>query len=140
VGAEVAALLRPGDVLLLRGDLGAGKTAFSQGVARALGCTQRVTSPTFTLCQVYPLGGGPISALLHIDLYRVGHLAELDDLGVDEALADGAVALVEWGDLAPEGFGVPAFIVTLTVTGDEDRVITIEATDASRAVTDGSQP
>ena len=72
-GADFAALLMPGDVVILRCDLGAGKTAFTQGVALGLGCTQRVTSPTFTLCQVYELPNSAIDTLLHIDLYRIGH-------------------------------------------------------------------
>jgi tRNA threonylcarbamoyladenosine biosynthesis protein TsaE len=131
-GADFAALLRPGDIVILRGDLGAGKTAFTQGVARGLGCTQRVTSPTFTICQVYELPDGAIDALLHIDLYRIGHAAELSDLGVDEAVDRGAVAMVEWGDLAPTGFGEPSWTVTLRGGDDDDREITIEPRDSAR--------
>ncbi len=131
-GADFAALLRPGDVVILRGDLGAGKTAFTQGVARGLGCTQRVTSPTFTLCQVYELPNSAIDALLHIDLYRIGHASELSDLGVDEALDRGGVAIVEWGDLAPTGFGEPAWSVTLRSGEEDDREITLEPRDSAR--------
>jgi len=93
LGAELAATLAPGDLLLLAGELGVGKTTFVRGLARGLGATATVQSPTFTLVRVYP---GRVQ-LAHVDLYRLEKSAELADLGLDELLEAGVVA-VEWGD------------------------------------------
>jgi tRNA threonylcarbamoyladenosine biosynthesis protein TsaE len=95
MGVAVAGLATPGDVILLAGDLGAGKTTFAQGFARGLEVEQRVTSPTFVLMQHYK-GRLPI---VHVDVYRLDHLQEVIDLGLHELLDEGAVALVEWGDV-----------------------------------------
>jgi tRNA threonylcarbamoyladenosine biosynthesis protein TsaE len=95
VGRRLAALLRGGDLLVLSGDLGAGKTTFTQGLGAGLGVRGDVTSPTFVISRVHPsLVGGP--ALVHVDAYRLGGLAELDDLDLDTSL-DEAVTVVEWG-------------------------------------------
>jgi tRNA threonylcarbamoyladenosine biosynthesis protein TsaE len=95
LGERVAGLLRAGDLLVLSGDLGAGKTTFTQGIGAALGVRGPVTSPTFVISRVHPsLDDGP--ALVHVDAYRLGGLAELDDLDLDTSLAD-AVTVVEWG-------------------------------------------
>jgi tRNA threonylcarbamoyladenosine biosynthesis protein TsaE len=93
VGEELAPLLAAGDLLLLAGELGAGKTTFVRGLARGLGVTAAVQSPTFQLVRVYP---GRVQ-LAHVDLYRLESGAELTDLGLDELLDQGVVA-VEWGD------------------------------------------
>ena len=92
-GEELAAALRVGDLLLLAGELGAGKTTFVRGLARGLGSSGAVQSPTFQLVRVYP---GRIQ-LAHVDLYRLESGAELADLGLDDLLEQGIVA-VEWGD------------------------------------------
>ena len=95
VGERLAALLRPGDLVVLSGDLGAGKTTFTQGLGAGLGVRGGVTSPTFVISRVHPpLGEGP--ALVHVDAYRLGGLEELDDLDLDASLDD-AVTVVEWG-------------------------------------------
>jgi tRNA threonylcarbamoyladenosine biosynthesis protein TsaE len=94
LGAALAPLLLPGDVISLSGDLGAGKTVFVQGVAAALGVPQRVTSPTFTL--VHHLSGR--YPILHVDVYRLGSFQEVMDLGFDELLDPEAILLVEWGE------------------------------------------
>lgn len=94
VGAAVASALRPGDVLSLTGELGAGKTCFVQGAARGLGVTERVTSPSFVLRREYT-GRLPI---LHLDVYRLDNLHEVDDLGYDEVLDHEHVTFIEWGD------------------------------------------
>jgi len=93
LGEELAANLAPGDLLLLAGELGAGKTTFVRGLARGLGSSGAVQSPTFQLVRVYP---GRIQ-LAHVDLYRLESGAELADLGLDDLLEQGIVA-VEWGD------------------------------------------
>ena len=98
VAAALWPLLRPGDLLLLGGGLGAGKTAFVQGLAGAMGVAGPVTSPTFTLVRAYDSPGG--DRLVHADLYRLDHLQEVEDLGLAEMLDEGAVAVIEWGEVA----------------------------------------
>ena len=94
----VAPQLRPGDLVLLTGDLGAGKTTFTQGLGSALGVRGPIASPTFIIARTHPsLGDGP--ALIHVDAYRLSSLAELDDLDLDATL-DSSVTVVEWGDAA----------------------------------------
>ena len=98
LAGRVAALCRPGDVVLLVGDLGAGKTVFAQGFAAALGVPGPVTSPTFALVRQYRCGeGSPVGLLIHADVYRTGSLHEVVDLALAELVEEDAVALVEWG-------------------------------------------
>lgn len=96
LGARIAAALAPGDVVLLRGDLGAGKTTLVRGVAAALGADGPVTSPTFALAHRYDLAGG--GRVAHLDLYRLAGLGDEDEELVDEELDGGAIGLVEWPD------------------------------------------
>jgi tRNA threonylcarbamoyladenosine biosynthesis protein TsaE len=98
VARAVAALIGPGDAVLLEGDLGAGKTTLTQMLARELGVTEPVTSPTFTLMHSYATAGG--FDLLHVDVYRLERLSEVVDLALPELLDDGAAAVVEWGERA----------------------------------------
>lgn len=101
LGERLARLLRPGDLLVLSGDLGAGKTTLTQGLGAGLEVRGDVTSPTFVISRVHPpLGDGP--ALVHVDAYRLGGLAELDDLDLDTSLEE-AVTVVEWGVGLAEG-------------------------------------
>lgn len=94
-GRALGERLRPGDLVVLTGDLGAGKTTLTQGVAEGLGVRGPITSPTFVIARIHPsLVGGP--ALVHVDAYRLGGSAELDDLDLDADLAE-AVTVVEWG-------------------------------------------
>lgn len=121
VGAAVADLARPGDVLVLAGDLGAGKTAFVQGFSRGLGITDRVTSPTFTLVHVYEGGRLPVH---HLDVYRLDQLSEAVDLGLAEMLDEGGVVLVEWGDAITPVLPHELLEVRLTFgDGDDDRTL-----------------
>jgi tRNA threonylcarbamoyladenosine biosynthesis protein TsaE len=110
----VARLCRPGDVVLLVGDLGAGKTVFAQGFAAALGVAGPVTSPTFALVRQYRCGpASPVGVLIHADVYRTGSLHEVADLALAELVEEDAVALVEWGDLAAPALSESALEVTL---------------------------
>lgn len=129
LAAALAAEARRGDVVVLAGPLGAGKTTFAQGFARGLGVKEPVTSPTFTLVRQYPCRLGQ---LLHADVYRLEHLAEVEDLGLGELVSDG-VALVEWGDVAQPALAPVAWTVTLAVprtgtgTGAEEREVTVQS-------------
>jgi tRNA threonylcarbamoyladenosine biosynthesis protein TsaE len=121
LGVAVAGLATPSDVVLLAGDLGAGKTTFAQGFARGLEIEQRVTSPTFVLMQQYR-GRLP---LVHVDVYRLDRVQEVVDLGLFELLDDGAVALVEWGDVVASAL-MPDFLeirFEYGVTDDERDVV-----------------
>ncbi len=111
----VAALLRGGDVVLLDGDLGAGKTTFTQGLARALGVEETVTSPTFTLVHSYTTRGGV--ELYHVDVYRLDGPAEIADLGLSEMLDDGGAAVIEWGEKAVPVLRPDYLRVRLELTG-----------------------
>ncbi|MFY9782943.1 MAG: tRNA (adenosine(37)-N6)-threonylcarbamoyltransferase complex ATPase subunit type 1 TsaE [Acidimicrobiales bacterium] len=126
-GEEFAALLRPGDVVLLAGQLGAGKTTFTQGVGRGLGVRERVTSPTFTMVRqhesVNKLG---ITTLHHADVYRVESVGEVIDLALGELVEDSAVALVEWGDLATSVFGRDVMTVTFLIDDEEGRTLVVD--------------
>ena len=96
LAGEVAAFSKPGDIVVLAGELGTGKTVFAKGFGAALGVTEPITSPTFVLMRSYEGGRAP---LLHLDVYRLDHLQEAVDLGLAEILDDGAIALIEWGDV-----------------------------------------
>ena len=97
LAGAIAPFVRSGDLVLLAGELGAGKTCFTQGFGRALGVTEQITSPTFTLLHPYQ---GTTLQLLHADVYRLDHLQEIVDLGITELVDEGAVAVIEWGDMA----------------------------------------
>jgi tRNA threonylcarbamoyladenosine biosynthesis protein TsaE len=116
-GRRLGALLRGGDVLVLTGDLGAGKTTLTQGIAEGLGVRGPITSPTFVIARVHPsLVGGPL--LVHVDAYRLGSALELDDLDLDADL-DASVTVVEWGAGLAEQLSDTR--LELTVTGDDVR-------------------
>lgn len=119
----VAGLARPGDVVVLAGDLGAGKTAFVQGFGRGLGVTERITSPTFTLVHVYDNGRLPVH---HLDVYRLDQLSEALDLGLPEMLDEEGVVLVEWGDAITPVLPHDLLEVRLTFgAGDDERVLAL---------------
>lgn len=135
LGARLADVLSPGVVLVLIGGLGAGKTALAQGIGAGLGVVGRITSPTFTMVATYPTAGrGGIETLLHADLYRVDSGLEADDLSIAELVEDAAVAVVEWGDVAPDVLGDDRIEVRIEpgATPDE-RLIHFECS-ASRSV------
>jgi tRNA threonylcarbamoyladenosine biosynthesis protein TsaE len=122
LAAEVATLAAPGDLIVLAGDLGTGKTAFAQGFARGLGVEEPVTSPAFILVHTYE-GRLP---LVHLDVYRLETMQELVDLGIAELLDDGAVTLIEWGDAVAPGLPADFLEVRLEAGGgSDDRLLNI---------------
>ena len=122
VAAALAELARPGDLLLLAGDLGAGKTAFTQGFGAALGVEDRITSPTFTIANHYR---GRLE-LNHLDVYRLEQLDEVLDTGIHELLDEGGVTLIEWGDAIlpalPASYLEIRFLLGI---GDDDRTLDV---------------
>jgi tRNA threonylcarbamoyladenosine biosynthesis protein TsaE len=124
IAAGLAGLARAGDMLLLAGEMGAGKTAFAQGFGRALGVDEPITSPTFTLVHRYD---NPGLTLYHADLYRLDHTAEVADLALTEMAEHDGVVLVEWGDVVESTFG-DHLLVRLDADDEEDldaRTVTI---------------
>ena len=121
LAAEIGAKLRQGDVVVLNGELGAGKTTFVKGLAEGLGVVDAVTSPTFTIVQHYD-GRVPVT---HVDVYRLDRLQELHDLGFEEMLED-AVTIIEWGDAVAPLLPTNRLEIRLTM-GDEvdSRIIEI---------------
>jgi tRNA threonylcarbamoyladenosine biosynthesis protein TsaE len=131
LATRVGALLRGGDVLALTGDLGAGKTLFAKGVGRALGVTEPVVSPTFTVVREYE---GTIR-FVHVDVYRLDRIQELHDVGWDDLLDDESVALVEWGERVSALLPIDRLDVRLEIgdDGDEHRVLEFVASGMSWA-------
>ena len=130
-GEEFARLLRPGDVVLLSGPLGAGKTTFVRGLARGLGVRERATSPTFTIVRQHECHNDlGIATLHHADVYRVTSLDEVFDLALGELVEEAAVAVVEWGELAAPVFGADVVTVSIAVTSDEGRTIDVDGAGA----------
>jgi tRNA threonylcarbamoyladenosine biosynthesis protein TsaE len=122
LGVELARELRAGDLVLLIGDLGAGKTTLAQGIGAGLGVDGPVLSPTFVIARVHRGGRVP---MVHVDAYRIGSIAEVDDLDLDAALAD-SVTLVEWGEGLVEGLSDDRLDVRISRSTD--------AVDESRSV------
>lgn len=118
VARVVARALQSGDVVLLIGDLGAGKTTFTKALAAALGVAESVTSPTFTLLRTYATPTGP--TLIHVDAYRLKGSAGLDDLALPELLEDNGCAVIEWGDLVANGVGPDHLDIHLDPFDDEN--------------------
>jgi tRNA threonylcarbamoyladenosine biosynthesis protein TsaE len=132
-GEEFAALLVPGDIVLLTGPLGAGKTTFVQGAARGLGVTDRVTSPTFTMVREHACHNDRgVVTLQHADLYRIESVDEAIDLAIGELVEESAVALIEWGELAATVFGRDVLTVHFDVADDESRWLSVGGAAAPR--------
>ncbi|MBP3588896.1 MAG: tRNA (adenosine(37)-N6)-threonylcarbamoyltransferase complex ATPase subunit type 1 TsaE [Clostridia bacterium] len=122
VGAALGRVLTPGTILAYRGDLGAGKTAFTRGLAKGLGCGEIVTSPTYTIVNEYLSGRLP---LFHFDMYRLASSDDLWDIGWEDYLERGGVCAVEWSENVDDAME-DAILVTIEKTGEDSRRITIE--------------
>ncbi len=134
VGRRLAGALRPGDLLVLAGELGAGKTTLTQGLGEGLGVRGPVTSPTFVIARVHPPQGGGTLPLVHVDAYRLGSIAEVEDLDLDATMAE-SVTVVEWGRGLVEELADDRLEVTIERTvgdvdlggGDELRTIRVRS-------------
>lgn len=131
LGRRLAEALQPGDVLLLWGDLGAGKSELTRGIAEGLGVTATVTSPSFTILNVYDDGRVP---LYHFDWYRLNSADELYEMGMDEYLGGDGVAVVEWPSQCPEAIPETHLAVKLEPVGDNEREITLTPMGDFRAI------
>ena len=129
LGARLAGRLRAGDVLLLEGELGAGKSELARGIARGLGVQETVTSPSFTILNVYESGKIP---LYHFDWYRLESEEELYELGMDEYLGGDGIALVEWPQRCPGAVPEDCLKIRLEQRGGDDRAIEAETAGAFR--------
>ena len=125
IGAALGKLLTPGTVIAYRGDLGAGKTAFTRGLARGLGCSETVTSPTYTIVNEYLGGRLP---LFHFDMYRLHSSDDLWDIGWEDYLDRGGVCAVEWSENVDDAME-DAIYITIEKLGEETRRITVEGGD-----------
>jgi len=122
LGAALSPVLLPGDLIVLSGDLGAGKTTFTQGLAVGLGITDQVTSPTYLLMKEYFGGRYP---LMHMDIYRLGTIQEVIDLGYDEFLDPSYVVVVEWGDMVAPLLPKDHLQVDFRTSGETSRKATV---------------
>jgi tRNA threonylcarbamoyladenosine biosynthesis protein TsaE len=125
-GRRLAGVLRAGDLVILDGPLGAGKTALAQGIGAGLGVRGEITSPTFVIARVHhpdPARSGRVT-LVHVDAYRIGTMAEVDDLDLDASLDD-AVTVVEWGEGKVEQLADAHLIVHLERREDDTRVVAL---------------
>ena len=122
IGAALGKIIEPGTVIAYRGDLGAGKTAFTRGLAKGLGCSEIVTSPTYTIVNEYLGGRMP---LFHFDMYRLRSSDDLWDIGWEDYLERGGVCAVEWSENVDDAMEEPIYI-TIEKLGEDARRITIE--------------
>jgi tRNA threonylcarbamoyladenosine biosynthesis protein TsaE len=125
VGAALGKMIEPGTVIAYRGDLGAGKTAFTRGLAKGLGCTEIVTSPTYTIVNEYLGGRIP---LFHFDMYRLRSSDDLFDIGWEDYLERGGVCAVEWSENVEDAME-DAVYITIEKLGEDSRRITLEGGD-----------
>ena len=131
LGVRLAEQLKAGDVILMDGELGAGKSELARGVAKGLGVQETVTSPSFTILNVYESGRVP---LYHFDWYRLESAEEIFELGMDEYLGGDGVALVEWPDRCPDAIPEDFLRIRIEATGENTRRITEEACGAFRKI------
>jgi tRNA threonylcarbamoyladenosine biosynthesis protein TsaE len=123
LGERIGRVLKRGDVVILNGPLGAGKTSITQGIAKGLNVRGPITSPTFVISRIHPsLSNGP--SLIHVDAYRVSSLAEIDDLDIDSDL-ENSVLVAEWGSGKVDALVEPTCVIDLERHDDDTRTITV---------------
>lgn len=122
LGEKLSGRLQAGDVVVLEGELGAGKSELARGIARGLGVKETVTSPSFTILNVYESGRIP---LYHFDWYRLESAEELYELGMDEYLGGDGIAVVEWAERCPEVVPEGSMRIRIEATGEDERIIEI---------------
>lgn len=123
LGERIGRVLKRGDVVILNGPLGAGKTSITQGIAKGLNVRGPITSPTFVISRIHPsLSDGP--SLIHVDAYRVSSLAEIDDLDIDSDL-ENSVLVAEWGAGKVDALIKPTCVIEMVRQDDDTRVITV---------------
>lgn len=122
LGRLIGEKVKTGDIICLEGSLGSGKTTLVKGMARAFGIKEEVTSPTFTIVSSYH--GSP--DLFHIDLYRIDHLDQLDDIGIDEYLYGNGISVIEWGEKMASLLPETAIKIFITIKEDNSREINIQ--------------
>lgn len=132
LGVKIGKQARPGEIYTLNGDLGVGKTVFTQGVARGIGIEEPVNSPTFTIVQVYEEGRMPF---YHFDVYRIGDIEEMEEIGYDDYFFGNGICLIEWAELIQEL--LPEQIISVTIEknpekGFDYRKITIDGLEEER--------
>ena len=132
LGERLADRLKPGDVVLLEGNLGAGKSELARGIARGLEVQETVTSPSFTILNVYESGRVP---LYHFDWYRLESSEELYELGMDEYLGGNGIALVEWPEMCQDALPEECLRIRITATGENSRRIEAEPCGGFRMIT-----
>lgn len=116
LGRKLGSCAKPGTIICLNGDLGTGKTVFTQGFAAGLDITEPVSSPTFTIVQVYEEGRLP---LYHFDVYRIGDISEMDEIGYEDCFYGEGVCLIEWSQLIPEI--LPEQVIRICIEKDLDK-------------------
>jgi len=127
LGEEFAGSVKPGDIICLFGNLGAGKTTFSKGFATGLGITSRIISPTFTLVREHEVQNPRIKKLYHIDLYRLENLSEIESIGLSEIFEDKqAVVLIEWAEKLGDNLPKNRYEIRFKQSDNDSRAITIE--------------
>ena len=131
LGERLAGKLKAGDVILLEGELGAGKSELARGTARGLGVTETVTSPSFTILNVYESGRIP---LYHFDWYRLESSEELYELGMDEYLGGDGIALVEWPGKCPDAVPADCLRIRISAEGENTRIIEAEPEGGFRKI------
>jgi tRNA threonylcarbamoyladenosine biosynthesis protein TsaE len=140
-GIRLGEALRPGDLLCLYGDLGTGKTLFTQGIGQALGVTEPVTSPTFTMIQQYqtalathtaPTTHTALAALVHMDLYRLREPAEADIIGVWDTMRNDTIVVVEWPEIIAQGLPPDRYELHMTGSGESPRELRLVCLGAVR--------
>lgn len=137
LGRRIAGRLQPGDVLLLEGDLGAGKSELARGIAGGLGVEETITSPTFTILNMYESGRLP---LYHFDWYRLESSEELYELGMDEYLGGNGVALVEWPERCPDAIPDCCLRIQLQPCGEDVRAVTLTPAGGFRDLLPDEEP